>query len=184
MSPELEQKLIKKYPVIFKDAGKSEMESCMAFGCECNDGWYDIIDSLCEAMTNTFTTSVDINGVYHVFPAPQIVADQIKEKFGTLRFYYHMEYPKEYTELYDKYLADDVNRRKLQEWSDRYYQFFNGIEHYAEILSSRTCEVTGKPGKMHRTTGGWYKTLNEEYAKTEQWCIDRGYKPLESRESN
>ncbi len=43
----------------------------------CGDGWFDLIDVLCARMQ--FHTDVD--------GAPQVVALQVKEKFGTLRFY-------------------------------------------------------------------------------------------------
>ena len=46
MKQELEQQLIAKYPKLFGDVNKSPMESLMCFGCECGDGWYDILDNL------------------------------------------------------------------------------------------------------------------------------------------
>ena len=58
---------------------------------------------------------------------PQVIATQVKEKFGTLRFYY--------------YGGDDYCR---------------GVESLADSLSAVTCEVCGSPGKLltqgwHRT---------------------------------
>lgn len=52
---------------------------------------------------------------------PQVVASQVKEKFGTLRFYY--------------YGGDD---------------YISGIESMAESMSARTCEKCGKPGKVRQ----------------------------------
>jgi hypothetical protein len=46
-------------------------------GDACGDGWFDLIDTLCERLQ--FWT--DRN------KAPQVVAHQVKEKFGTLCFY-------------------------------------------------------------------------------------------------
>lgn len=77
MRDELEKKLIEKYPEIFADVDKPQTESLMCFGCCCGDGWYDLIDALCQALQDTTTEMKE----------PQIVAFQIKEKFGTLRFY-------------------------------------------------------------------------------------------------
>ena len=182
MSPELEQKLIKKYPVIFRDAGKSEMESCMAFGCECNDGWYDILDSMCEALTYTYTTGIYVNGESVVLDAPQVVAEQIKEKFGTLRFYYRLEYPQAYLDLLKKYEGTD-SQRTIENWADDYRNYFSGIVHYAEVLTARTCEMTGRPGKMHKSGSGWYKVLNEEYAKTDEGLKARNFQPIKQNES-
>lgn len=53
-----------------------------------------------------------------ITPLHQVVASQVKEKFGTLRFYYNG--------------GDDV---------------IDGIVYMAEEMSSRTCEVCGNPGK-------------------------------------
>jgi len=191
VSPELEKQLFEKYPEIFADANKSPQESCMAFGLEVGSGWYNLIDILCEALTYTFTTSIEVDeedgkrlGIepsrwnreekdryFFKVEAPQVVASQVKEKFGTLRFYYHLKFDdanvslsatKKYPDL------DKINRR--------YSDYIDGIVHFAEIASSRTCEVTGAEGSIH-VRGGWYKTLNENVAKTEQY---EGYNKLDS----
>jgi hypothetical protein len=61
---------------------------------------------------------------------------QVKEKFGTLRFYINEG-------------TDDIHRRIAK----------------AEIESATICEATGKPGKL-RTDIGWHRTLcDEEYDK-------------------
>jgi len=65
-------KLIRDFPQLFKDAGASPYDSCMAFGCECSDGWYDLIYQACKDIT-----AVD----------PEAYLLQVKEKFGGLRLY-------------------------------------------------------------------------------------------------
>jgi hypothetical protein len=42
----------------------------------CRDGWYDIIDVLCESLQ----AWTDLNG------APQVVVSEVKEKWGQLSF--------------------------------------------------------------------------------------------------
>ena len=42
--------LIKKYPLIFKNAYISPQKSCMAFGCECDNGWFKLLDETCEKL--------------------------------------------------------------------------------------------------------------------------------------
>jgi hypothetical protein len=74
MSPELEAKLVEKYPSIFGDRDKPPTESLMCFGCECGDGWFDILDALCFRLTQLDSDK-------------ELRAMQVKEKFGTLRFY-------------------------------------------------------------------------------------------------
>jgi hypothetical protein len=61
-----------------------------------------------------------------------------------------------------------------------YYDYCDGIIHMAEIMSSMTCEETGKEGEMHVSNGGkngWYKTLNREYAQSEEFYVSRNYVP-------
>ena len=65
-----------------------------------------------------------------------IIIEQIKEKFGTLRFYYSNGTPE-----------------------------IDGIVAFAEYLSSVTCEETGKRGELCHNQRGWYKTLCKETAE-------------------
>lgn len=70
MKTELENRLFEKYPHILK---RSEV-----YSLEIQDGWYELIDSLCCSI------------MAHMQNRPTMrapVAVQIKEKFGGLRFY-------------------------------------------------------------------------------------------------
>ena len=78
MKPELQKKLYEKYPKIFRQKKLSMKETCMCWGIEAGDGWYDLIDQLCAQLQ--FNT--DKNRY------PQVEATQVKSKFGGLRFYY------------------------------------------------------------------------------------------------
>ena len=71
MKPSLEQKLIKKYPKLFKQTFLPETESCMYWGIAVEDGWYDIIAELCKELSQF----------------PEVEFAQIKNKFGLLRVY-------------------------------------------------------------------------------------------------
>ncbi len=52
------------------------------WGCECSSGWYQLIHDLCQEITDR----------YAVDEAPvDIVIQQIKEKFASLRVYYSYE---------------------------------------------------------------------------------------------
>ena len=42
MTPELEDKLFKKYPKIFRNKNKPITESLVAFGFEFGDGWFQL----------------------------------------------------------------------------------------------------------------------------------------------
>jgi hypothetical protein len=71
---------------------------------------------------------------YKLDPIPKVVIGQIKEKYGTLRFYY-----------------------------DGGDEFIQGMVSFAESLSSNLCEETGEAGGLCKK-GSWYKTLSERKA--------------------
>ena len=79
MRKSLQKELTDKYPKIFQN--KEPTANYGGFGIECPDAWAPLIKELCS----TLQFNADANGY------PQAVADQVKEKFGTLRFYYHLE---------------------------------------------------------------------------------------------
>lgn len=86
MTRELEKKLLKKYPDILKNMYGDMSQTCMAFGIETPDAWYNLLDNLLEDLTK-------IQKQYDV----EITAQQIKEKFGTLRFYHDTKLGKSWT---------------------------------------------------------------------------------------
>jgi len=120
MKQELQDKLVEKYPKIFSEVGKSPQESCMAFGLCVGDGWYWIIDQLCKQLQY----DVDNN------QQPQIVAAQVKEKFGGLRFYTNSS-----TETQDVIIS------------------------FAENVSLSICEKCGITEGVVQTDKEWIKTL-------------------------
>ena len=73
-----QKEIIHNYPEFFKGIGKSPQESCLAFGLECDDGWYDIIDTCCSLIKSHYKNKKEIDFEFV----------QVKEKFGTLRLYY------------------------------------------------------------------------------------------------
>lgn len=127
MSPECDKLLCEKYPLIFKDRDGTIMETCMAWGFECGDGWFGIVESLCkEIQQHVDWKSRNLSDEEK--QNLQVVASQVKEKFGTLRFYY--------------YGGDDA---------------IEGMVRMAEAFSRKICEDCGMPGQLrmngwHRTT--------------------------------
>lgn len=129
MSPELDKKLCEKYPKIFVNRHGNMKETAMCWGFECGDGWYDLLDHLCADLQWN-TDKNNSHGRY-----PQVVASQVKEKFGGLRFYVES--------------SNDAQ---------------DAVISFVEYLSTHTCEVCGKPGKIRE--GGWLRTLCDEHANT------------------
>ena len=135
MKSELELELVKKYPKILKDYKGDKMQTCMAWGMECDDGWYNLLGKCMEKLQ--YFCDLCTSNEREV----QVAANQIKEKFGTLSFY---------TSVYG---ATSVER-----------DIIDDIITEAEIRSAHTCEVTGKDGTICKR-GGWYRTLCYEQAR-------------------
>jgi hypothetical protein len=144
MRPELDDQLCQRYPKIFQDRTGDPSTTLMCWGFDVGDGWYGIIDSACHVIQSHVSHSIKhrewtiehnrkvredptYKGVgckpYDERPVPdaveQVVALQVKEKYGTLRFYCH--------------------------GGDDYTQ---GVLDMAETLSSMTCERCGAPGQL------------------------------------
>lgn len=77
MTTKLEKQLQQKYPELFKNLDGEPNLTALAFGLECEDGWYDLIDELCKDI-QTYVVSEN---------KKQPIITQLKEKFGGLRFY-------------------------------------------------------------------------------------------------
>ena len=135
MKHELELKLVEKYPKILKDYKGDKMQTCMAWGMECDDGWYNLLDKCMEKLQ--YLCDICSSNDREV----QVVANQIKEKFGTLSFYI------------SAYGANSIESSIIDD-----------IITEAEIRSAHTCEVTGKGGTVCKR-GGWYRTLSYEQAR-------------------
>jgi len=86
MTPDNDRILCEKYPKIFKNRFSSPDESCMSFGFECGDGWFTLIDKLCFLLQGKFDVA-SYGKTEEEKEELQPVAEQVKEKFGGLRFY-------------------------------------------------------------------------------------------------
>jgi len=151
MREELDKQLCEKYPLMFKDRHGDPMDTLMCWGFEHGDGWYQIINNLCDNIQHYIDWShkshawdIKWNEEHADEPrpvreiVPQVVVDQVKEKFGTLRFYYQG--------------GDDK---------------IDGMVRMAESMSAVMCEQCGAPATTRGP--GWIRTLcdthEEEYQK-------------------
>lgn len=124
MKQELDDLLCTRYPEIFRDRHVDMKQTAMCWGFECGDGWFDLIDSLCHQIQFHLKHNANEG-------TPQFVATQIKEKFGTLRFY-------------------------GEGGDERIWAMIS----FAEVFSGRLCETCGKPGKL-RGKGWYYTACDE-----------------------
>ena len=82
MKERFEKQLQSDFPFMQQNRDKKERNIYRKWGCECSSGWFELIYELCQRITNRYAEE----GI----PANEIDLEilQIKEKFGTLRFYY------------------------------------------------------------------------------------------------
>jgi exoribonuclease II len=163
MKDELEQKLVKKYPEIFSDYGGDPMQTCMTWGFECGDGWYNIIDELCSNIEKIREKYKKRN--------IEVIAVQVKEKFAGLRFYFHYTENSNIFNKLNRYIQRIMFSRKLgipywwlankkrKVWKSPYEKISDLVER-AELESCKTCEQCGEPGKVIQ--GCWIRTLCEK----------------------
>lgn len=94
---------------------------------ECAGGWNDLVRPLIDFVLDNGGT-----------------VEQVKQKFGGLRFYYSVP---------DNWEETDVDWVAFMHWVQE-----------VEWQSLHVCEVTGKPGQV-RTNGHWLRTLCDEEAE-------------------
>lgn len=156
MKKELEMKLVKKFPIIFSQYGGNMRDTCMAWGMECGDGWYNIIHDLCENVT----TLIGDKNI-------KVTAAQVKEKFGELRFYYDIKVPETFMgKVGYKFSHFMFKLRwgrlywKIIDFRKKFYRFIeekiSDAIHDGERKSCNTCELCGEPGKTRGR--GWIST--------------------------
>ena len=172
MKQELDKLLCERYPKMMVNRNKPMKETCMCWGFECGDGWFNILNQLmsqiqhhidwkekqragaikynemaAQAKAGNFDLFEEtmkalpndeykekrlaeiVAGDFRPVPEsiPQVTLDQVKEKFGTLRFYYQG--------------GDD---------------YISGMVSLAESMTAVTCENCGNPGSCRG--GGWVHT--------------------------
>lgn len=110
--------LIKDFPELYRGVYLSIQENLMPFGFECSNGWFNLIYELSKKLDEIIKKN-NLKDVY---------ASQVKEKFGTLRFYLTCGTD----EIFD--LVDEYERK-----------------------SGDICEDCGRPGSL-KSRGTWLRT--------------------------
>ena len=155
MKKELDEALCRDFPVLYRERNESMRVTCLCWGFP-GDGWHTLIRELSATIENIvhnarnhaiYEYKKTKNLDYSVTLSPEIlkelnidemgvVATQVKEKFGTLRFYYS---------------ANHLNERAYGEVS--------GAVEFAEAMSAHICEDCGNPGLTN--SNGWLSTRCE-----------------------
>lgn len=123
MREDLDKLICEKYPLIFQNRHENMQKTLMCFGFCHGDGWCNIIDNLCDGIQKHCDSKKAAGD-----PGFQVVAVQVKEKYGGLRFY-------------------------INGGDDHIYDLIR----VAEKASYETCEECGDPGKLNQD-GWWTTT--------------------------
>lgn len=187
MKDELDKQLVAKYPKIFKNRYGNMQETCMCWGFECGDGWYNIIDMLCANIQNHIDQSR--NKRARALRKNRALKRALLGDTSWLTYFYMKHYWKEdpdaeIPEWVYKNIKEDIKEIKFADvGSDVVKQVvavqvkekFGGLRFYidggddivyamigmAESMSVVTCETCGSPGRQR--SGGWIRTLCDKH---------------------
>lgn len=175
MRADLEDKLVRRFPILYRSKAWSMKETCMCWGFSCQKGWFPIIWMLSLAIEDDMKNHFNWLEIRHpaklewlrdkynsalraiirppfTFPKKhwkdslffKLKSDfslpavtQVKEKFGTLRFYFG---------------SNDV---------------IDGFVRAAEAASSRICEECGRYGTLRDNTF-WHYTACTDHVQNWQ----------------
>ncbi len=119
-----------------------------AFGLDVGDGWYQLIRDMCG----------EIVAVYEAKGAAvDLVVDQVKEKYGTLCFYYHHHKDQNTPIHASDGLPVGSSPRLPPGASDLRQKVARIVDKYEE-KSAHVCELCGEPGSL-REDLDWMLTL-------------------------
>lgn len=190
MRQELDDKLVNDFPTIFKNRHANMMSTCMCWGFECGDGWFNIIYEACKQIDNYIKNKRGYRTRYLLHKrAIERYKKYNDDKY--LRYYINYMLGKYSQEFKEKYFENDFNKLKENcmngseynsSWPEEKYvykvvaiqvkekygtlrfyvyggdEYTNGIIDMAEAMSAVTCEICGDKG-VERNERGWYSTM-------------------------
>lgn len=181
MKQQFQDKLYAKYPKIFAQKDLSMRHTAMCWGIECGDGWYNIIDQLCRGIQHHVDSQRKERAREQRYNRALRYALRGKVEF--LENYYKRSFYKE--ESAKKMVEMDIQNKKFKSLTPYMHQvqftqvkekygtlrvyymggddYITGLVSMAEMMSGRTCETCGVPGRQ--TEGNWIWTLCFRCAK-------------------
>src|SRR2546422_9791583 len=127
MHAEQTARLLTAFPHLYRGRHLPLTENLMSWGFQCGDGWFALLYQVSQQLTDYASSHPAVH---------EVIAVQVKEKFGTLRFYVRG------ADAHIQALIDAV-----------------------EVQSAQLCELDGTPGRL-RVRQGHYQTLCDDHART------------------
>lgn len=147
-----------RFPILFQDSKKPMTETCMCWGIECPIGWFHILEQLCTVLEFYNMEFVKNHGI-------AVIAAQVKEKFGTLRFYYDVRPVDEngIVKYEPDELPTDKDRQRMIAM-DYLEMLADNIIREADNMTEKTCADCGVPldDENFVETKGWISYICKE----------------------
>lgn len=160
MNKELDDKLCRDFPNLYSDRHVSMQETCMCWGFNCGDGWFDIIYNLSSKLEplitpfiNKICAKCEHTKEAHDFGMCNIVYGQDTLPEGSLMCDcapFHSGHPRA-SQVKEKYGG-------LRFYMSSSTEEMEKLIDKAEECASKTCEQCGKTGSLRTTSHGWYYT--------------------------
>jgi len=173
MSPELDKKLVESFPNLYKDRYADMRTTCLCWGFEHGDGWFQILWDVSEKLEKEIIKIKKHGLVWHrrlkrylknykhwlinyKFKCSKIIREIYKDQpIPTWKKYQEMNKP--YwpcaSQVKEKFGTLCLYMTCYSDEMDKYIE-------EAERKSAITCEACGKPGKRNKY--GWLQTLCDE----------------------
>ena len=169
---EWEVKLIEEFPFLKQSEDGEDGTIYQKYGFECAEGWYELLRDCCRKIMDCYSEAgAEID----------FVPVQIKEKWGTLRFYYGYADAPCGLAAFD-FIGSGVSIRfepglkgTLEDEKARLRHNISQIIKEAEAMSSHTCEYCGKEGTLRRDLP-WVRTLCDDCYKKASALVENGRK--------
>lgn len=173
MKKELDEKLVKNFPLLYGGNDTLASSVCTFWGFSCGDGWFDIIWELSSKLEQSIQQFIDDNPGLECAVCGcekhRHYAHKTNQPGKCLSIHQDYESAEEppgnyYACFCEKYVPDHPRAIQVKEKFGglRFYmahgndEIYNLIEE-AESLSYKTCEGCGAPGKAR--PGSWVKVL-------------------------
>jgi len=143
-SEDFDNKMCADFPIIFQDRKKPMSETCMCWGFSIGRGWYSLLYNLCQKIDKLYKlTGIGVKAV------------QVKEKYGSLRFYTSPSFNERVKQAKENLKIDDETAKVIVEILD-------DCVSVAEYKSDKTCAECGEHYYGKITIGGWVYDVCEK----------------------
>ena len=137
----LRKSILNDNKILFIMRNKPMSETCMCWGLEVSDAWLETIDELCKKLEA-------LNYMYYQKFGVRIQADQVKEKFGGLRYYYSVVCdPPKFIRIYENIVGKLMHLMSKIDFRCKYVMIKPACDYVDKaILTKEECKEDIKYG--------------------------------------